>query len=186
MITDTTIRLNDEETPKKLRKVKVYKREVYEDVELFTYKHVEGADIQGAEKRNATSADTTEALDGRIVVRLVAFRDAQLRKLMPFALAKKVDIVADDVNTLNEDYFNYWLKLPEDFDDNLLDPLAEYFHRFLVWGTLYDWYGQIGSPQANFYAKDLDELEAEIQNTLRTPSIAKKPLQPFGPAKRPF
>jgi len=186
MIIDTTIRINDEETPTKLRKITVYKRDVYDDIELLTYKHVEGSDIQGAEKRNAVSADTTEGLDGRIIIRLVAFRDAQLRKLMPFAMAKRTDLGADDVMTLDDDRFHYWLKLPEDFDDNLLEPLAEYFHRFLVWGALYDWYGQLGNPQAGFYAKDLDELEAEIQNTLRTPSIAKKPLQPFGPAKRPY
>ena len=186
MITDTTIRINDEENPTKLRKIVVYKREVYDDVELLTFKRVEGSDIQGAEKRNAVAADTTESLDGRIVVRLVAFRDAQLRKIMPFAMAKRSDFKADDVMTLEDDRFHYWLKLPEDFDDNLLEPLAEYFHRFLVWGTLYDWYGGIGDPQAAFYAKDLEELEAEIQNTLRTPSICKKPLQPFGPAKKPF
>ena len=186
MITDTTIRINDEEVQTKLRKVTVYKREVYEDIEMFTYKHVEGSQIEGAERRNATSADTTEALDGRIVVRLVSFRDAQLRKLMPFAMAKRKDLGADDVNDLDDDRYHYWLKLPEDWDDNLLEPLAQYFHRFLVWGALYDWYGQLGNPQANFFAKDLETLEAEIDNTLRTPSICKKPLQPFGPAKRPF
>ena len=119
MITDTTIRINDEENPTKLRKITIYKREVYEDVELFTYKHVEGSQIEGAERRNAVSADTTEALDGRIIVRLVGFRDAQLRKLMPFAMAKKSDFGADDVMTLEDDRFHYWLKLPEDFDAQL-------------------------------------------------------------------
>ena len=185
MITDTTLRYdNSDETPKKIRKITVYKREVFEDIELLTYKHVESSDMQGAGKRNAVSADTTEGLDGKIIIRLVEFRDAKLRKLIPFALAKKCDLGADDVMTLEDDRYHYWLKLPEDYDDNLMEPIAEYFHRFLVWGALYDWYGNMGNPQANFYKNDLDELEDDIRNTLRKPSIAKKPMQPFGPAKR--
>lgn len=181
---DTIIRYNTEQTPMKLRKVTVFKREVYDDLELYTYKHVEASDIQDPKKANAVSADTSESLDGRILTRHVKFREAKLRKLVPFAMAKKTDLHADDVPELDDDKLVFWLKLPEDWDDNLLDPLAQYFHRFIVWGALYDWYGEIGSPQAAFYARDLEELEAEIINSLRTPSIAKKPLQPFGPAKR--
>ena len=185
MTTDTTVTINNaDETPKKLRKITVYKREVFEDIEMFTYKHVESSDMQGAEKRNAVSADTTEGLDGKIIIRLVEFRDAQLRKLIPFALAKKTDFGADDVMTLQDDRYHYWLKLPEEFDDNLLESVAEYFHRFLVWGALYDWYGMMGNAQANFFKNDLDKLEDEIRDTLRKPSLAKRPMQPFGPAKR--
>lgn len=181
---DTTIRINTEETPMKLRCITIYKREVYEDIELYTYKHVESSQIEGAERRNAVAADTTEGMDGKIVVRNVSFRDAQLRKLIPFALARKEDLGANDITDLEDDRFKYWLKLPEDFDDNLLEPIAQYFHKFLVWGALYDWFGLMGNSQANFFKNDLDTLEEEINNSLRTPSIAKKPLQPFGPAKR--
>ncbi len=176
--------MNDAAPATKPRRITIIKQEVYKDVELHTYKHAEGASMQGKQQVNAVAADTTENLDGAIIARLVKFRDAQLRRELTSVIADDEEHPgADDVLDLDE-VFAYRLRLSDGFKDSLLRSLAEYMHRFLVCGALYDWYAQMGMAQANVYKRELDEIEDEISNIVRGPSIAKRPLQPFGPAKR--
>lgn len=176
--------INDTEEERKIRKVEIYKNEVYKDVDLITFKHVEGNAVPDPESRNAIAADNSEEMDGSVIARYVEFRDARLRRLVSFALVARPQEYSDDDLTLDDRKYRYWFSLPVSFNDNLLEPLAEYFHRFLVWGALYDWYSQFGMPQAAVYGRDLEELEDDIKDTLRTPSVAKRPMQPFGPAKK--
>lgn len=173
----------DERLPKKLRRITIFKEEVYKDIERLTYKHVEASNIESPKQQNAISADTMETLDGGIIARHVEFRDAQLRRLMQAFLDERCVLEADDVLDL-EKWFVYFLKVDTGFNDAMMQPLASHIHRFLVWGALYDWYAEIGSAQANVYGQELDNIEDDILNILRTPSRAKRPLQPFGPAKR--
>lgn len=175
--------------PKKLRRISILKQEIFDDIDNITFKFMEANPqaLQAAEQRNAVSSDTSEHLDGQIISRMMQLREAKLRRLIPYALADINDYFADDVINLAEDKYHFLLNVAQAFNDNLLQPLAEFFHHFIVWGVLYDWYGIIGmTGQANFYGSQLEDLEAEITNTLRTPSITKRPMQPFGPAKRPF
>ena len=167
---------------KKERLVEIYKNEVYKDVDLLTYKHVEGNAVPSPEAKNAISSDTAEDMDGAVIVRYVEFRDAILRRKMQSVLAPREQGYADDDLNLDDHKYRYRLVLPVEFNDNLLEPLAEYIHRFLVWGALYDWYSQFGMPQASVYGAQLDGLEEDISGILRAPSIAKRPMQPFGPA----
>lgn len=170
----------------KVRRVDVYKQAVYDDVDNYTFKWMEANQLGSAKQENAVSSDTTEKLDGKIISRNVAFREAKLRRLISFALLDEPDMYASDVIPVMDDFYLFMLKLDPEFNDNLINPLAEYFHRFIVWGALFDWYGSIGlDKQAAFYKNGLDEAENDILNALRTPSIAKRPMQPFGPAKFP-
>lgn len=169
---------------KKPRLVTVYKAQVYRDIDLLTHKHAEGSGLEDMRVRNAIESDFEEPVDGAIITRNVEYRDAKLRKKITFALADKYDERASDIMELSENAFVYNLVVPEEWNDNLLDPLADQFHRFLVYGALYDWYAQIGSRQAEYYKSQVEEIQGELVSTLRTPSIAKRPLQPFGPAQR--
>ena len=170
--------------PKKLRKVEVFKNEVYKDIDLYTHKHVDAREDMGIRSGNAVSSDVTEKVDGAVISRYVEFRDAQLRAKVQFALVDRVQEHATDEISLDDNMYRYWFELPEEFDDNALRPLAEYIHRFLVWGALYDWYSQFGMAQATVYGSRLNELEEQIKSLLRGKNIVKRPLQPFGPAKK--
>ena len=172
------------EEQKKERVVEIFKNEVYKDVDLLTYKHTEGNAIQNLEAKNAIAADVSEDMDGAVIVRYVEFRDAKLRRKLQSVLKDMTQDYADDDLNLNDNMYRYHFLLNESFNDNLLEPLAEYIHRFLVWGALYDWYSQFGLPQAGVYGSQLEELEEDINSILRSPSLAKRPLQPFGPAKK--
>lgn len=176
-------RIHKAEAPKKTRTIPIYKNEVYKDIDLYTHKYVDGSDIGDLRIRNAVSSDSTEAVDGTLISRYVEFRDAQLRSRMRTALVEIEADGADNDLPVEEGAYVYALSLPEEFDDNLLKPLAEYIHRYLVFGTLYDWYAQFGMRQATVYGEMLDGLEAKINSIVRGPSIHKRPMQPFGPAK---
>lgn len=174
----------EQEDPRKPRRVIIIKQQVYQDVEAHTYKYTEAAQLQSVKQENSISADTTETLDGASIARFVEFRNAKLRKALQSYMPEEEHFEADDTLDL-ENCFVFWFNLPLEFKDSLLRALTEYIHRFLVWGALYDWYRQLGlQAQAAAYKTDMDELEAEIKGFLRVPSRAKKPLQPFGPAHK--
>lgn len=170
-------------TPKKIRVAEVFKNKVYKDIDLATHKHAEGSGVQDVKVLNALSSDSTESVDGAILSRLVEARDAKIRKRIRFALAPKHQVYANDALLLDKDRYTYRFILPESWDDNTLESLAEFIHRYLVWGSLADWYGEMGSAQSSWYESQLSLLEQEIADMLREPSIVSPPMQPFGPAR---
>ena len=186
---------SEHETEQKTRVIEIIKSEVYKDIDLFTHKHVDGNDtfsspysrsqiLFSPQTQNARSSDTSEAVDGAVIARYVEFRDAEMRAFLSFALRPDLEIeyANDDIN-LQQSKYRYVLTLPDGFNDNTMRPLAEYMHRFLVFGALYDWYTQFGmTQQAAAYGAQLDSLEDSIVSALQGPSIVKRPLQPFGPA----
>lgn len=184
LINDVTFIVNTEpDTPKKDRLIEIYKSMVYEDIDSLTYKYAEASDIPEPKRNNAYSSDVKEGLDGHILARHVEYRDAKLRKILQSALAEEETETADD--SLDADTkFTYNLCVPETFKDSMLKPLATYIHRYLVWGALFDWYGAgMGASQARVYQAELEGLESEITNGLRSGGRAKRPMQPFGPAR---
>lgn len=175
---------SDESTDKKRRLIEIHKSEVLKDIDLFTHKHVDAREDMGLRSGNAVSSDTSEGVDGAVIARYVKFRDSQLRNKMQFALDDTYDEYADDTLSVEDEKFRYRLLVPEGFNDNTLRPLAEYIHRFLVYGALFDWYSQFGMPQAAVYGTQLKSMEDSIVGALRGPSIVKRPMQPFGPANK--
>ena len=133
--------------------------------------------------RDAATSDTTEKLDKAIIDRLLSFRDAQLRRLVQHSLVKGIKSSASNMPN-DQSVLTYRLVLPEGFDDNTLQPLAEYIHSYLVCGVLADWYSKLGLPQAAAYGSQVSTLEEDINSIVRGPSIVKRPLQPFGPAHK--
>lgn len=174
---------SEQQAERKHRTIEIYKNEVYKDIDLYTHKHVDAHEDMGLRTGNAVSSDNSENVDGAVIARYVEFRDAQLRTKIQFALAPEVDHYADDDLVLDKNKYTYHLIVPEGFNDNTLRPLAEYFHRFLCWGALYDWYSQFGmAQQASVY--DTRTILDNITGILRGPSIVKRPMQPFGPAEK--
>ena len=173
---------SDQKAASKARTIEIYKNEVFKDIDLYTHKHVDAREDMGLRTGNAVSSDNSENVDGAVIARYVEFRDAQLRTKIQFALAAESEDYADDDLTLEKDKYTYHLVVPDGFNDNTLPPLAEYIHRFLVWGALYDWYSQFGMNQAAVY--DPSSLLDNITGILRGPSIVKRPMQPFGPAEK--
>lgn len=179
---------NDPVQKTKLRDVVVAKDQVFKDIDLLTHKHVDGSTQPDFRVRNAVSSDFSEDVDGAVLARYVEFRDARLRSKVAFALSGLYQEKATDHLTLDDAHYHYHFVVPEEFNDNLLRPLAEYIHRFLVYGALYDWYSQFpdGARQAAFYGSQIEGLEDEIASMLRGPAIVKRPLQPFGPAEKMY
>lgn len=175
----------EETLPKKEKVITIYKQKVYEDIDANTYKFQEARPDMHPQQSNAVASDTAERLDGHIIARHVEFRDAKLRRLISFALKDDVEVnTGNDIMVLDET-FVYDLLVYADFKDALVKPLTDYIHRFLVWGTLFDWYGaSLGDGQAAFYRNELKSLEDGIRDLIIGPSVGKRPLQPFGPAKK--
>ena len=171
--------------PKKDKVITIYKQAVYDDVDANSYKYAEARPEMAPQQGNAVASDTAERLDGHIIARNVGFRDAQLRRLITFALKDDVPVnAANDAMTLSES-FVYNLELFYDFKDAMVKPLTEYIHRYLVWGTLFDWYGaSLGDQQYKFYENQLKDIENGIVDFIVGPQVCQRPLQPFGPAQK--
>lgn len=176
-------RIHNVPADRKRRLVRIDKSLVYKDVELYTYKYRDAQPLPSVQQSDAVAADVAEYLDGAIVSRALAFRDAELRRLLTAYMADDERYCADDTVGLDK-VLVYPLLLSPEFRDGNLEPLAEYMHRYLVWGVLYDWYADMGLPQASRYEQDLKRVEDDMMDALRTPSRVNKPLQPFGPAEK--
>lgn len=177
---------SDRAAEQKSRVIEIIKSEVLKDIDLLTHKHVDAHDEMGLRSANAVSSDNAERVDGAVIARYVEFRDAQLRSILQFALKEKEDEHATDILKLKETKYVYSFVVPDGFNDGMLRPLAEFIHRFLVFGALYDWYAQFGMQQAAVYEKALNGLSDKIAGALRGPSTVKRPIQPFGPATKYF
>lgn len=171
------------ETTYKTRKITIHKPKVYADIDVATFKYMDAGEGASPRRENAIASDSLESLDRSIVVSLVDYRDAMLRRSLQTCLADEDVESADDIQD-NEEYYFYMFRLPEGFRDSQLKPMAIFIHRYLVLGALHDWYLRIGSAQAQAYSSQLEEMECEIVSAFRSPSVAKRPLQPFGPAGR--
>lgn len=175
----------DAGTARKDRLVEIYKTEVYNHIDLHTYKFVDASGQSDARLRNAISSDHAEDADGMLIGRSVEFWEARLRRLMQGSLQDVRTVYADDRLELGAEKYIYSLSLPDTFNDNLLEPLAAYMHRFLAYGALYDWYMMLGiGTQAGNYRAQLQDMENDIAGMIRGGSVAKRPMQPFGPAYR--
>lgn len=180
------VQIIDENTvPTKLRVVEVSRNSISKDIDLYTHKHTDAHEDMGAKTSNAVSSDTNESIDGAVISRFLAFRDAQLRSKLQFALLDEEEVAsADDAINIDSPKITYRFVISHEVKDNTLRPLAEFIHRYLVFGVLYDWYSQFGMQQAYLYSSQLSDIESKIISILRGPSIVKRPMQPFGPAKK--
>ncbi len=168
---------------KKYRKISILKSELLKSVDVLTYKFVDASADQTPQRANAISSDSAEALDAHILMDSLKTRDADLRTIMQTVLlaatAFEEDNIPDDENVA----FVYRMSLPVEFNDAMLAPLAQYMSRYLTYGALYDWYGlSMGIGHAQLCEREAEKMEAKVTNIIRTPSITKRPLQPFGPA----
>lgn len=169
---------------RKVRKVTIHKPDVYNDIDTITFKFMDAQGMPTPRQENAVSSDINESVDRKAIVASVDFYDACLRKRLQSFLWNEDEITeADDITDLDS-YFYYKFSLPESYRDSTLKPLAVFIHRYLVYGALFDWYSRLGLRQASQYGNGLRELENDIVSNLRTPSSAKRPMQPFGPATK--
>lgn len=180
------ILVDEDEPVTKLRTIKILKAHVHKDIELHSHKFVDAASMQDVVAKDAVEADSEEKIDAALITSYVDFRDALLRDRLQHCLQEETVEEADNRSERANAFYEYNLLVPEEFHDTSLKPLAKFIHRYLLFGALYDWYAQFGSAQAERYHTELQRLEDLIDSTLRGPSIVKRPMQPFGPAKKPF
>lgn len=173
------------ETTWKHKKITMQVAELVKKIDVLTYKFVDGSGEPASQKSNAISSDSSERLDSHIIMDNLMARDADLRVMLQTVLEDDGSEDPDEILQNEPEKLVYNLCLNGSFNDALLAPLAKYMDRYLTYGTLYDWYGlSLGVGQAQLCEKELAIVENKIVNLLRTPSIGKRPLQPFGPADR--
>lgn len=161
------------------RKITLHKEPMYQEIDGHTSKFVEAGDSP-VKQGNAVSSDTAEDLDGSLITRLMEYRDAKLRDF--FVLQEECIHEVSNIITEVATY-DYNLLLPEDFNDAQLKSLAMLMHKYIVWGTLFDWYTQLGlMNEAAAYGRQLEQVEEDIRSMINTAGYEKIPLQPFGPA----
>jgi len=168
----------------KARRITISKSDLFADIDSLTFKFGDSSELVDGRRLNALVSDSGENLDSRLLEKHIEYRDAQLRRLLQSALSETESESADSAVDGGTE-FVYEFSLPDSFRDSQLRPLALLMHRYLIWGALYDWYAAgLGVGQANVFASELSTIEQAINSTVRVPSRTKRPLQPFGPAKR--
>lgn len=167
----------------KLRTITLHKSELVNDINQLTYKYSNKV-VENSVAQGMVESDTQDNLDGTIIARFMKYRDSKLRRFLRHVLAPEEVTEATDRMNIDEDYI-YNLEVRMGFMDSVLESLAELMHKYIIWGVLADWYMHLGEgAQANNMLSQIDEIENELVDIVRSPSIVKKPLQPFGPARK--
>lgn len=167
---------------RKDRTINIDATKVYYEIDAHTSKFVAGKGMP-VRQENSTASDSHANLDGDIIKRLVDYRDAKLRNVLEGFMSENDEIISADNTVTQSGGYSYILSFPLDFKDALLRPLATFIHKYLVWGTLFDWYTQLGlNDEAVMYGRQLEDIENEIERIVNTAGYEKIPLQPFGPA----
>lgn len=150
------------------------------DIDARTFKRVDSnLPDQPDRTQNAISSDSEEELDKKILHRYMQGRDATLRKILAFAIMGEEVLTASNGIKDSEPSFVYNLSVPDGFRG--LDALAQKMHRFIVDGSIHDWY-RMHATTSPFSEGYFEDAESSIICTLRA-GYASRPLQPFGPRK---
>lgn len=166
------------EQPYKIRRIIIDIPTVHNEIDQATFRRSDAAyGDQSARFRNAVSSDSTEKLDGLVVRRLTDYRDADVRRKLAWCIIRTQAVVAGNIPQYKDAYV-YEMKLPLDFNDEMLGVVATKIDEYLVKGSLKGWYDECG---VDCPAYDLDGMLEDISSTLRG-SHVRMPLQPFGPA----
>lgn len=138
---------------------------------------------------NAVSSDTSEDNDGFIITVYRDRRDAQLRRALRYCLVEEEiydGMVIDSFGDSGKWYI-YKLSLPADAKYTVSDLTAasNLMEDYIVRGTLYDWYLNVGM-QPTDTPDSLDALLDDAASQFRGKPYGRRPLQPFGPADYPM
>lgn len=164
--------------------IELLKHRILEDIDAMTYKRMEST-MAGEPDRvqNSLSSDAQDALDKGLLHRYMQTRDAHLRRKLAFCLVKEEVSEINVSNRLKTDEpsFIYVINAPEGFDVNAAEALTDLMHRYIVDGSIYDWYSY-QHIDCFINPDHLTDMESEVSRRLRKSYIAR-PLQPFGPQK---
>lgn len=166
-------------------KISLIKQRILDDIDAMTYKRMESTMAGQPESvQNSLSSDSREDLDKGILHRFMQTRDANLRRKLAFCLVKKhsEEISASNRLKIDEESFTYNVNVPEGFDCEAADVLADLMHRYIVDGSIHDWYAY-QHMECFVSAEMLRDMECEVSRQLRK-SYVSRPLQPFGPQRR--
>lgn len=160
----------------------LHKDQLLYDIEALAYKYSEAAGLEPKSK-NIVAADHNEAMDGRIISRMIDIRDARLRTMLQFCLTKtELEVVCDNPDERTELF--YKLSLPDGFDGDILTAVKTFMHDYIVRGVLFDWYAKIGVQTIAVTEDEVNKLGEKVASLLRGKSWVKAPMQPFGPRKK--
>lgn len=165
--------------------IELIKQRILDDIDAVTYKRMESTMAGQPESvQNSLSSDSHEELDKGILHRYMQTRDAHLRRKLAFCLVKEQtdEIKASNRLKTDEPSFIYVINVPEGFDSNAAEVLADLMHRYIADGSIFDWYAY-QHMECFISAEMLKDMENEVSRQLRK-SYVSRPLQPFGPQKR--
>lgn len=169
--------------------IRLLKKEIDYDIDARSYKRNDATpelanERESAERiSNAVSSDSSEDLDGSLIMRYRDLRDARLRKALKFCLKKpEVDQYEFTNVPVYDKEYTYVLEVPDEMTVDDIRGMCTKMHEYIVRGTLHDWYTYL-SMKPTDDELTLGDLEDEIAGEFRGHSWVNRPLQPFGPAE---
>lgn len=160
-------------------KITISIRHVLYDIDLITQKLMDinaGVKIVQDFKDSVRTDDKTPDRD--MLMRIMDTRDADIRVFISRYLTQEAVTETDSSITEKNGSYTYILEMPETWPASRLNPLAKHIHEYLLYGTLYRYYGNNLPEWARTI--DLDDIESSIKADLnaRTGAV-RRPLQPF-------
>lgn len=160
-------------------KINIEKEQVFFDVDSITHKMM---DINETDKMKGYAVRTDEGIQDReMMIRMADKLDADVRVMLQRYLYPPPEDIVTEVDSSVSDAkgkYSYHLKMPFNWNPELLVPLARYIHEYLVYGILWRYYKNNLPDWARTIS--LDDIGESIKDlTSRREGGVRRPLQPF-------
>lgn len=126
----------------KTRTVTVKKADVYFDIDMLSLDYSRMA-VDDVQKGDTLSTETATENGRRIIKRLCDHAAGEIRTLLEKFIDDTTSATTAD-NTFADTNWVFTLRLPTEAPDNILAPLADHCHQFIVNGALAEWYAHLG------------------------------------------
>ena len=129
-------------TNTKTRTITIHKKDIFYSEDFLTLFFSEVSGGQSASVRDHIAMDTEESGQQREARRLCDHRVSALREALHKFIDSTTASTAD--NTLSNSDWVFNLRLSTECEDNILEPIADLMHEYIICGALSDWYAHLG------------------------------------------
>ena len=126
----------------KSRTITIAKKDVYFDMEALSISYADTVGGDNLIGKDRMAIDVQDANGLRTARRLADHRASDIRQLLQKFIETATAESAND--SLSDTDWTFSIRITTEADDNILAPLADEMHEYIVSGALLDWYTQLG------------------------------------------
>jgi len=151
----------------KTRTVTISKTDIFFDVNAATHIFAKVNDAKDPRRFDALEADTADTFNNSVVTRLADRRSAELReRLSRFLKTPSSEVTTSSAGISSATGYEFVFYVEDEFQDELMAPLAAAIQSYIANGVIADWYSEAGDALAASYLQAIGPIPNRIVSYL--------------------